>query len=56
MLRVSKDYDAAFTSLAEDDPRALLFLFGGVPLDAEGMIEPLPRKIDKLIAEFCSHN
>jgi predicted transposase YdaD len=44
-LRVSRNYDLAFKSLAEDDPRGLLFLFAGVSLTEEVAIEPLPREV-----------
>ncbi len=34
-----------FKSLAEDDPRGLLFLFAGVSLTEEVEIDPLPREV-----------
>ncbi len=42
---MGKNYDSAFKSLADDDPRGLLFLFSGVPLTADVIIEPLPREV-----------
>ena len=44
-LPVGKTFDSAFKSLAEDDPRGLLFLFAGVPLTEDATIEPLPREV-----------
>jgi len=41
---VSKPYDRLFKSLAEDDPRGLLHLFGSLPLDAEAEVEALERE------------
>ena len=38
-------YDSVFKSLAEDDPRGLLFLLAGVPLTEEVTIEMLPREV-----------
>jgi predicted transposase YdaD len=42
---VGKNYDSTFKSLADDDPRGLLFLFSGIPLTADVVIEPLPREV-----------
>ena len=42
---VGGNYDSAFKSLAEEDPRGLLFLFAGVSLTEEVEIGPLPREV-----------
>ena len=45
MWTVAKHYDSTFKSLAEEDPRGLLFLFADIPLTEEVTIEPLPREV-----------
>jgi predicted transposase YdaD len=45
LLLSGQNYDSTFKSLADDDPRGLLFLFSGIPLTADVVIEPLPREV-----------
>ncbi len=40
-----KPYDRLFKTLAEDDPRGLLHLFGSVPLELPAEVEPVEREI-----------
>ena len=42
---MSKNYDQIFKSLAEDDPRGMLYLFGGIPLSEPCEVESLDREI-----------
>jgi len=42
---VSKPYDGIFKALADQDPRGLLFLFGGLPLEAPARVQALPREV-----------
>lgn len=41
-----KQYDQAFKLLTEDDPRATLALFAGIPLSADLVVEPLDRELN----------
>ena len=43
---VPKHYDQAFKLLTEDDPRATLALFAGIPLSADITVEPLDRELN----------
>ncbi len=42
---MAKPYDRLFKSLAEDDPRGLLHLFGGLPLEAPAEVTILDREL-----------
>ena len=39
-------YDRLFKTLAEDDPRGLLHLFGSLPLDADAEIQVIDRELN----------
>lgn len=43
---MAKPYDQAFKLFGEDDPRAILALFAGIPLSEEITIEPLDRELN----------
>ncbi len=40
-----KAYDSLFKALADEDPRGLLFLFGGLPLEVPAKVSALPREV-----------
>ena len=42
---MSKPYDRLFKTLAEDDPRGLLHLFGSVPLEVEAEVRAVEREV-----------
>ncbi|MEO7142444.1 MAG: hypothetical protein ABI165_02975 [Bryobacteraceae bacterium] len=42
---MAKSYDRLFKSLAEDDPRGVLHVFGSLPLEAAAEVEPLDREL-----------
>lgn len=42
---MAKPYDRLFKTLAEDDPRGLLRLFGSLPLDVEAEVRALEREV-----------
>ena len=39
-------YDRLFKTLAEDDPRGLLHLFGSLPLEVEAEIQVIDRELN----------
>ena len=47
----SKPYDRLLKSLADDDPRSLLHLFGIVPISDEALVETLPRAVSAPLPE-----
>lgn len=42
---MSKPYDRLFKTLAEEDPRGLLHLFGSVPLEVEAQVRAVEREV-----------
>lgn len=42
---MARPYDRLFKTLAEDDPRGLLHLFGSLPLDVEAEVRALEREV-----------
>ena len=45
-LRVAIPYDQSFKLLADDDPRAAMAAFAGIPLDADIEVQPLDRELN----------
>lgn len=45
---MGRPFDSIFKSLAEEDPRALLYLVGMLPLNTDAQVESLPREFNSL--------